>query len=87
MSFFFSNPGEEFEPFTYPQNQSYTVIKHGGFSKKTLPLNDVQRLWSSIDAAVIHTGAPPFNESLCNTVKGSHHRHIITYYMPMVVIV
>ena len=71
MSFFFSNPGEEFEPFTYPQNQSYTVIKHGGFSKKTLPLNDVQRLWSSIDAAVIHTGAPPFNESLCNTVRGN----------------
>lgn len=73
LTLFNSNPGEDYEPFTYPRNQTYTVLKDGGFEKGMLPLNDVQRLWSAVDAAVIHTAITPFNDTLCEGVKGKVH--------------
>ncbi|XP_067939727.1 acylcarnitine hydrolase-like [Watersipora subatra] len=49
------NPGEEFNQFEFPRNQTYTVLNTEQFERKTYPLNDVQRLWSAVDSAILQT--------------------------------
>ncbi|XP_067938897.1 carboxylesterase 1C-like [Watersipora subatra] len=49
----YGNPGPEFSKFTYPKNQAYTILNTGGFVQKNYPLNDVQRLWSSVDNTIL----------------------------------
>lgn len=67
----FRDPGEEFELFNRHSNQTYTVLKLGEWERRTLPLSNVQRLWSAFNDAVI-SNPPPMEPSckLTNKVNG-----------------
>ena len=51
--FIFSDPGGDFKPFNRSTNQTYTVLRLGEMEQRTLPLSNKQRLWTSINNAVL----------------------------------
>lgn len=61
----------DYQPFTYPGNQTYTVLQLGNTTRETMPLSDRQRLWSAVDSAIITTPQPAVNTTAdCESVKG-----------------
>lgn len=57
------NPGSDYELFKYPHDQTYTELDTGEIKKSKYPLNDVQRLWSAVDSAILQTPAEMSNSN------------------------